>query len=213
MAELTLRAEKREVSTQGALKQLRKEAKVPGIYYTSDSTPLSISVEEKELKKFVYTKETNIALLDMDGQEPLRAIVKEVQFDPLTDKIVHFDLQGMTVGQTLQLEIPVSLEGQPVGVREGGVLQQFMYKLDVECLPKNIPDRITLDVSELHIGDSILVRDLSFDDFDILNADTVMVVSVAQARSIEEETTGEEEGEEIEGSAEDESQAEESSDE
>jgi len=213
MAELTLRAEKREVSTQGALKNLRKEAKVPGIYYTSDSTPLSISVEEKELKKFVYTKETHIALLEMDGQESLRAIVKEVQFDPLTDKIVHFDLQGMTVGQTLQLEIPVSLEGQPVGVREGGVLQQFMYKLDVECLPKNIPDRITLDVSELQIGDSILVRDLSFDDFDILNADTVMVVSVTQARSIEEETTGEEEGEGIEGSAEDESQAEESSDE
>lgn len=200
MAELTLRAEKREVSTQGALKQLRKNAKVPGIYYTSDSTPLPISVEETDIRKFVYTKEAHIALFEMEGQEPLRAIVKEVQFDPLTDKIVHFDLLGMTVGQTLQLEIPVSLEGQPIGVREGGVLQQFMYKLDVECLPKNIPDQITLDISELNIGDSILVRDLSFDDFEVLNADTVMVVSVAKARGIEEETSeGEEEAETTEG--------------
>jgi len=213
MAELTLKAEKREVSTQAALKQLRKDAKIPGIYYTSDSAPLPISVEEKELNKFVYTKEAHIALFEVEGLKPARAIVKEVQFDPLTDKIVHFDLQGMTVGQTLQLEIPVLLEGQPVGVREGGVLQQFMHKLEVECLPKNIPDQITLDVSELKIGDSILVRDLSFDDFKILNADTVTVVSVVKPRGAEEGTTSAEEGEEIEGSAEDASQTEESSEE
>ena len=186
MAELTLKAEKRKVSTQGALKQIRKNAKVPGIYYATDSAPMPITVEENELNKFVYTKEAHIAMFEIDGQEPLRAIVKEVQFDPLSDKIIHFDLLGMTAGQTLQLEIPVALEGQPKGVREGGVLQQFMYKLDVECLPKNIPDQITLDVSDLGIGDSILVRDLSFEDFNILNADTVMVVSVAKARGVEE---------------------------
>ena len=186
MAELTLKAEKRKVSTQGVLKQIRKNAKVPGIYYATDSAPMPITVEENELNKFVYTKEAHIAMFEIDGQEPLRAIVKEVQFDPLSDKIIHFDLLGMTAGQTLQLEIPVALEGQPKGVREGGVLQQFMYKLDVECLPKNIPDQITLDVSDLGIGDSILVRDLSFEDFNILNADTVMVVSVAKARGVEE---------------------------
>ncbi len=213
MAELILRAEKREVSTQGALKQIRKNAKIPGIYYTSETTPIPITVEENDLKRFVYTKEAHIALLEVEGQEQVRAIVKEVQFDPLSDKIIHFDVLGMTAGQTLQLEIPVSLEGQPIGVREeGGVLQQFMYKLDIECLPKNIPDQITLDISDLAIGDSILVRDLSFDDFEVLNADTVMVVSVAKARGIEETTT-DEETEEVEGTTEDEDKSEENKEE
>ena len=210
MAELTLRAENREVSTQGALKQIRKNARVPGIYYTSDSTPMPITVDENELKKFVYTKEAHIALLEFDGQEPLRAIVKDVQFDPLSDKIIHFDLLGMTVGQTLQLEIPVALEGQPIGVRAGGVIQQFLYKMDIECLPKDIPDQITLDVSELGIGDSILVRDLAFDNFEILNADTVMVVSVAKARGIEETETAEGEEPETTDAAESESEQKES---
>jgi len=187
MAELNLRAEKRELSTQSALKQIRKNGKIPGIYYTNESASMAINVEARDLFKFIYTKETHIALLEVEGQESVRAIVKDVQFDPLSDKVIHFDLLGMTKGQTLQLEIPVSLEGQAVGVREGGVLQQFLYKISIECLPKNIPDQITLDISELGIGDSILVRDLSFDDFKILNADTVMVVSVAKSRAVEEE--------------------------
>jgi len=191
MAELNLRAEKRELSTQSALKQIRKNGQIPGIYYTNESGTLPINVEARDLNKFIYTKETHIALLEVEGQEAVRAIVKEVQFDPLSDKIIHFDVMGMTKGQTLQLEIPVSLEGQAIGVRAGGVLQQFLYKVNIECLPKNIPDQITLDISELGIGDSILVRDLSFDDFKILNADTVMIVSVAKSRATEEEEAAE----------------------
>jgi large subunit ribosomal protein L25 len=186
MAEIVLNAKKREKATKGALNDLRKNGYVPGTFYSKEKDAFSFSAQSVDVNRFVFTSETNIITLKVDDQEELKGIVKDVQFDPITDKVTHFDLLGLTAGQTLQLEIPVTLIGDAVGVKEGGSVQQNTHKLDVECLPKHIPDQIEIDVTKLSIGDSIHVKDLNIENVKILNAETVILASVIAPRTIEE---------------------------
>ncbi len=186
MAEKILKATKREISTKGALNQLRKGGFVPGIFYLKGKGEIAFYVEEVAVNKFVFTSETNVIQFTIEGEEPLSCIIKDIQFDPVTDKVVHFDLQGLTLGQTLQLEIPISFIGSAVGVKEGGILQEQLHKLDVECLPRHIPQNLEIDVTELALGDSIHVSDLDFENIKILNSEDTSVVSVVQPRAEEE---------------------------
>ena len=187
MAEKILKATRREITTKGAINQLRKDGFVPGIFYLKGKDEIVFSVEEVVLNKFVFTSETNVIQFTIEGEEPLSCIIKDIQFDPVTDRVVHFDLQGLTLGQTLQLEIPLSFIGSAVGVKEGGILQEQLHKLEVECLPRDIPQNLEIDVTELSLGNSIHVRDLEFENIKILNSDDTSVVSVVQPRAEEEE--------------------------
>ena len=190
MAEKVLKATKREISASGAkgiMNQLRKDGFVPGVYYSKGKEQINFTVEAITLNKYVYTAETNVLQLTFEGEEPLSAIIKDIQFDPVTDKVVHIDLLGLTLGQVLQLEIPLSFVGSAIGVKEGGILQEQLHKLDVECLPRHIPQNLEIDVSELALGDSIHVSDLEFENIKILNSDDTSVVSVVQPKVEEEE--------------------------
>jgi large subunit ribosomal protein L25 len=182
MAELVINAEKRELSTKGYLNTLRKNSKVPGVYYTQQEEPLNIAISEYDINRLVYTTETHVVTLKIEDKEVGICVLKDVQFDPLTDKVIHFDFHGVTVGQEFELQVPVSLVGQAPGVREGGMLEQFLHKLDVACLPKYIPQQLEIDVSELNIGDSVHVKDLSFENIRILNPEEVIVVTVSKTR-------------------------------
>ncbi|MDA3860419.1 MAG: 50S ribosomal protein L25 [Melioribacteraceae bacterium] len=195
MAEKVLIAKKRELGTQGAMNQLRKSGFVPGVYYLKGKDIFNFSVEEVVLNKLVFTAETNIIALTIEGEEPLNCIIKDIQFDPVTDRVVHFDLQGLTLGQTLQLEIPISFVGTAAGIKEGGILQELLHKLDVECLPRHIPQNLEIDVTDLALGDSIHVRDLEFENIKILNSDDSSVASVILPR-VEEDPDAEEEDDE-----------------
>jgi len=191
MAEMILKAKKRELSTKGAINQLRRDGFVPGVYYSKGKDQITFAVEEIALNKFVYTSDTNIIQLTFEGEESIGCIIKDVQFDPVTDKAVHVDMQGVTLGQVLQLEIPTNFTGSAIGLKEGGILQEQLHKLEVECLPRNIPQHIDIDVSELGIGDAIFVRDLEMEDVKFLNSDDAIIVSVAAPKA--EEVTEEEE--------------------
>ncbi len=152
----------------------------------------------------VYTSKTHLLSLKLDGHEEYDCIIKDVQFDPVSDEVVHFDLIGLTRGEKIQLEVPIQLLGSAVGVKEGGLLQESMHKLNVECLPKDIPQSLEIDVTELNIGDTIHVADLNFENITILNPEDTIVVSVVLPK-VEIEVTPEEEGEELaeeEGAAE-----------
>jgi large subunit ribosomal protein L25 len=186
MAEIVLNAKKREKTTKGALNELRKSGYVPGTFYSKETKPFSFSAHNVDVNRFVFTGDTHIVNLKIDDQEALRGIVKDVQFDPITDKVTHIDLLGVTAGQTLELEIPVTLIGDAVGVREGGSLQQATHKLDVECLPKDIPENIEVDISKLSIGDAIHVKDIHVENIKILNSGNVIVASVLAPRVVEE---------------------------
>ncbi|NOX17957.1 MAG: 50S ribosomal protein L25 [Chlorobi bacterium] len=182
MAEIVINAEKRELSTKGYLNTLRKNSKVPGVYYTQQEEPLNIAISEYDINRLVFTTEMNVVNLKIDEKEAGVCVLKDVQFDPLTDKVIHFDFHGVTVGQEFELQIPVSLVGQAPGVREGGMLEQFLHKLDIACLPKYIPQQLEIDVSELNLGDSVHVKDLNFENVRIINPAEVIVVTVSKTR-------------------------------
>ncbi|MBN1300893.1 MAG: 50S ribosomal protein L25 [Melioribacteraceae bacterium] len=190
MAEISLNAQKREITTKGAVKQMRRNGNVPGTLYLKGSEPISFSVNEVALNPLVFTAETSIINLKIDGTEQ-RCIIKDVQFDPVSDRVIHVDFQGVTVGQSLQLQIPVQITGNAVGVKEGGHLQTFLHKLDVECLPRHIPEHIQIDVTKLSVGDMIHVRDLGIENISILNAEDTVIVGVVAARGTTEETVEE----------------------
>jgi large subunit ribosomal protein L25 len=187
MAEKILKAKKREIGTKGAINQLRKDGFVPGVYYSKGKDQITFSVEEVVLNKLVFTSETNIIQLSIDDEESIGCIIKDVQFDPVTDKVVHIDMQGITLGQVMQVEIPINFIGSAIGVQEGGILQEQLHKLEIECLPRNIPQNLEVDVTELNIGDSIHVRELEYENVKILTNEEATVVSVAQPRLEEEE--------------------------
>jgi len=188
MQEITLSAKKRELSTKGAVNQLRRDNNIPGIFYINGAQPITISVHENALRPFVYTSETHLAKLEIEGAGAYQAILKDVQFDPVTDKVIHFDLQGLTADQTLELQVPIMLEGQPIGVRDGGVIQHNLHKLDIEFLPKYIPDHIVVNIAQLKVGDSIHVRDLNLENVTIKNNPTVSIVAVMIPRTHVETT-------------------------
>lgn len=187
MAEKILKAKKREMGTKGAINQLRKDGFVPGVYYSKGKDQITFSVEEVVLNKLVFTSETNIIQLSIDDEESIGCIIKDVQFDPVTDKVVHIDMLGITLGQVMQVEIPINFIGSAIGVQEGGILQEQLHKLEIECLPRNIPQNLEVDVTELNIGDSIHVRELEYENVKILTNEEATVVSVAQPRLEEEE--------------------------
>ena len=203
MAEIVLAAKKREISNKGANKELRRNGVIPCIYYSRGKDPIVFSVEEIALKPLVFTSETHIINLSFDNNEPIGTIIKNVQFDPATDRIVHVDFQGVTLGQTLQLQIPINYVGSAIGVKEGGILQEGLHKLDVECLPRHIPENLEVDVTELKVGDSVHIRDLEFENITILNHEDSTVVSVITPRveeveeveEVEDEVDGEESAE------------------
>ena len=188
MAEVKLAAQKRERSNKGAVKALRREERVPGVLYSKHHEPVAFSVEEKAIKPLVFTTEFNLVNLELDNGENLQAIIKDVQFDPVSDRIVHFDLHGIKTGETIEVEVPLQLTGQAAGVKAGGNLRHQLHKIKISVLPKNIPSHLEVDITELTTGQSIHVGDLSYENLEIVTAGNAMVCSITKSR---EELTGE----------------------
>lgn len=186
MEKVTLQANERKLISKSSRSTLRKNGRVPGIYYSKHANPIAIDVLERTINPLVYTSKTNLISLKLEGHDELECIIRDIQFDPVTDRVIHFDLLGLTKGEKLQLEIPVQLKGSAAGIKEGGVLQHFLHKLDVECLPANIPEHIEVDVSGLQIGDSIHVKDISLPDIEILNSEESMIVMISHQKVQEE---------------------------
>ena len=165
------------------------------------SKPIAIDVSNQAIKPLVFTSQTHLISLKLDGHEDQECVLKDVQFDPVSDEVIHFDLIGITRGEKIEIEVPVQLIGSAIGVKEGGLLQHNLHKLEVECLPKDIPERLEVNISELKIGDTIHVKDLNFENVDILNLEDSIVVSVVHPK-VEKEPVAVEEGAEIEAEAE-----------
>ncbi|HEX9655464.1 MAG TPA: 50S ribosomal protein L25 [Bacteroidota bacterium] len=178
MSELVLKAQVRETSARAA-KHLRAEGKVPGVFYAHGEGNISIEVPGPSLKPLIYTSETHIIDLQLNDGGSKKCILRDVQFDPVSDMPIHFDLQGLREDEALTLEIPVVLTGgTPVGVREGGVLQHIIHKIKVSCLPRHIPEKIAVEVGTLAINDFIHVRDLNVANVTILDNQDSSIVGV-----------------------------------
>jgi large subunit ribosomal protein L25 len=195
MEKVVLEAKKRTQINKASRSTLRKEGKVPAIFYSRHHEPMSVEVSERALHPLVFTSKTHLIALNLDGQEELECIIKDVQFDPVTEKIVHVDLLGLKKGEKIQIEVPVQLIGTPIGIKEGGILQHTLHKIEVDCLPVDIPEHLEINVSELKLGSAIHIADLKFDNMEILNSPESIVASVVHPK-VEKEETPAAEGEE-----------------
>ena len=178
MQEVVLNVETRETRNRHGIKEARKKGLIPGIFYRKDIENIPFYVKELSLKKIVYSTRTSIINLTFADNKAYSCIVKDVQYDPVTDEPIHCDLVGLFADQTIIVDVPVSLEGQPAGQKDGGLTQQLLYKLKIECLPKYIPESIVIDISPLNIGDSVHVRDIKMDNVIFKEKETVSIVAV-----------------------------------
>lgn len=192
MSEITLNAFKREDHKELTLNQLRKKGIIPGIYYGHGIENISLAANELDLRPVIYTTESHIINLKFNEGNTLSCILKNVQFHPVSDKPLHFDLIALKEGETINIEVSLHLVGNAIGVREGGMLQHMLHKIEIECIPKNIPSHIDVDITQLNIGDSIKVSDLKVENIKILNDENASVVSVVAATVEKAAAEGEE---------------------
>ena len=179
MAEIILKAERRTDFKKSISNQMRKAGFIPGIYYSFGEEPISIKVNELALRPLVFTSESNLVSLQIEGENnPKSCILKDTQFEPISGRITHFDLIGLKEGEKITLEVSLILKGSAIGVKEGGIVQHNLHKLEIECLPQNIPPHIDVDISSLAIGDSIKVSDIKVEGIEILNDQNASIVSV-----------------------------------
>jgi large subunit ribosomal protein L25 len=161
--------------------KLRSEGKVPCVLFGLEN-PIHFYVIKAELKKLIYTPNVYLVNLDIDGIKN-QAIMKDLQFDPVTDEVIHLDFKKITDDKPIKIEIPVEVEGFAKGIRSGGKLQVEVRRLKIMGLPKFLPDSIKIDVTPLELGQSLRVSDLKLENISILNGKSVPVVRIMITRA------------------------------
>jgi large subunit ribosomal protein L25 len=175
MSEVLLEARHREPG-RSAARALRRQGVVPGVFYFHGEEPIPLAATELALRPLIFTSESHIVRLRLDDGVEKTCILKEVTFDPITDRATHFDLQGVSANEMVRVEVPVLLVGTAAGQREGGVIDLLLHKLEIECLPQDLPEHIDIDVTNLAIGQSLHVSDINASNLHILTpADTTVV--------------------------------------
>lgn len=176
-----LKGELRTDLGKKATKVLREENKVPCVLYGGKEN-VHFSVVEKDLSKLVYTPLVYLVKVTVDGNS-YDAVMREIQFHPVTDRILHIDFYQISAEKPVIMEVPVKLNGFAEGVQAGGKLVQVVRKLKVKALPANLPGEVELDVTTLGLGKSIKVKELSFDNFEVVNAKEVVIAQVKVTRA------------------------------
>ena len=193
MKSITIKGSKRESVGKVATKALRNAGMVPCVIYGGDK-PVHFSAEELAFKKLVYTPNVYTATINVDGQE-IQTILQDIQFHPVTDRIIHVDFYQLFDDKEITMNIPVKLTGTSPGVLNGGSLRFTNRKLKVKALPANLPDFISADISKLKIGSKLVVTSLFNDAYTFMHPDNTVVVQVRTSRNAtvsaddEEETT------------------------
>lgn len=192
----------KEVSLSGSIrsnvgkkdaKALRTNGLVPCVVYGTGSQT-HFSVNHVEMEKLIYTPHVHIINIEVDGKT-IKSIIQDIQFHPVTDRIVHIDFIELQDDKKIKVDIPVNLVGRAIGVMNGGKLQQIFRRLKVYALPGDLPDNIEVDISKLRIGQAIRVRDINTDELNIQNAASAVVCSIKMSRGAVDSGDDEEEEE------------------
>ncbi|TDT46682.1 large subunit ribosomal protein L25 [Maribacter spongiicola] len=195
MKSITIKGSERESVGKKATKALRNAGKVPCVVYGGDK-PFHFSADELAFRDLVYTANAHTVAIELDGGTSLKAVMQDIQFHPVTDKIIHIDFYQLFDDKMVTMDIPVRLEGNSPGVRNGGRLLFRKRKLSIKALPAKLPDFFDVDISKLKIGQLISVGSLLSDDFTILHPESQVVVQVKTARTAVVTDDEDEEGEE-----------------
>ena len=171
----------------------RKAGNVPCVVYGGEA-PIHFSAPTLAFRGLVYTAEAKTAKITV-GDTTVEAVIQDIQFHPVTDQLMHIDFIQLVDGKAVTMNIPVVLHGQARGVLNGGKLKTILRQLSVRAIPGQFPESIDLDITNLRIGKSIRVSDVTPEGFEILNADTAVIVTVKKARgAVDEDEDEDEEG-------------------
>ena len=194
--EFTLEVTKRDSVSKNEIKQMRKEGKVPGIYYSHDSKNSIPFYIERQVLRQAYKSGARIFNINV-GSKKRTVIFKSVDYHPVTDQVLHVDLYGVKMDQAVTISVELKLTGSAKGVVEGGILVQGLNELEIDCLPMDIPEFLEVDISNLNLGDSLRVADLQLDEkFAIKSSEEQIIASVTHPmKEVETTDSTEEEGE------------------
>lgn len=213
MESVKLVAKKRDTSKNMA-KKIRREGYVPGEFYTKGEDNIHIMVEPLALRPIVYTSQTRLIDLEVEGDSQVHnCVLKNIDLDPVTDELLHFDLLGIKPGQKLTVAVPFVIRGQAPGIQNGGVLNQTVHKAKVTTFPRFLPEAIEIDVSELDIGDAVYLRDIVTEDMEFEYSPDTLLAVVNKPRVATEDEVDLEEGETLEGEEAEETEGEEAAEE
>ena len=188
--EVTLDAEARPGTGKGVARKLRAAGKVPGVIYGRGLAPTPVAVEKMALMRAFKTDAGRNVLIDLkiEGETHL-TLARELQRDPIRGAIVHVDFLKIARDQAIEVDVPIHIEGDSPGVKEGGVIEHHLWNVRVSCLPTNVPDRIIADVSTMVIGDMLRVENLTVPEGVTILTDpqeAVLGVVVPQILQVEE---------------------------
>jgi len=184
-----LQAASRTATGKGAARSLRRDGQVPGVIYGHGREAEAVTIDKSALDKMLIGISAGTTILDVavDGRAPVKALIREIQRDSLRPaEIIHLDLYEVRSDEEITLAVPIRLIGIPDGVRNfGGVLDHVLRELEVEVLPRNIPDHVDLDVTALTIGHSLFVRDVKVENAKVLNDPDTPICTVVAPRTEE----------------------------
>ena len=200
MEELSLEVSLREQIGKTQVGKLRKASLIPAVLYGKSKKGISLSIMKKNLNTLLHGARLENAIIklkivDKEKVKEVHTLVKDIQFDPVEDSILHIDFNEISLTETIKIKVPLTPKGEPVGVKQdGGSLEHLLWELDIECLPTQIPKEIGVDVSALKIGEGVHVKDIiPPTGINILIDPEILVFSVAAP--VKEEVVAAVEGE------------------
>jgi len=175
---------------KGAARKIRAQARIPGVLYGKGQDPVPLDLDAREFLKAVANHSPSNLIIDLavgGTSGAVKTLIRELQHHPVTGAVTHVDLNQISLTELIEVEVPLELEGVPVGVKmSGGILQHAVRTLSIRCLPQDMPDMIRIDVSKLEIGDSIHASDLTLDKIELVSDHDLSLASVVAPR-VEEE--------------------------
>jgi large subunit ribosomal protein L25 len=186
MSEVVVTKPREGKFNKNAARRVRVAGKIPAVLYGSGHQPVAIEVDPKQIARILFSETGHNTIFDVEvaGQSAAKAMIVDSQRDPVTDQLIHIDMKRIALDKTLRVKVRVKLLGIPVGVRTaGGILDQVLREVEVECLPANIPPSIAVDVSNLEMFASLRISDLPHSDtVKFLNAEDATVAHVVSIR-------------------------------
>jgi len=195
MKSITINGSQRESVGKKVTKALRNAGQVPCVLYGGDKT-VHFSATELSFSKLVYTPNAHTVVIALENGVSFNAILQDIQFHPVTDRILHVDFYQVFDDKEITMDIPVSYVGNSAGVKNGGVLRKNKRSLRVKALPGNLPDFLEVDITPLKIGGKLYITALENDAYNFMHPDNTVVCLVRRSRTSVDEVEGEEEGEE-----------------
>ena len=192
MKSITINGSQRESVGKVATKALRNAGQIPCVLYGGDN-PVHFSAPELAFKNLVYTSNALTVVIELENNNSYNAVLQDIQFHPVSDKILHIDFYQLSEDKPISMDIPVKIKGTAPGVIAGGALRVNKRKLRIKALPANLPDYIEADISKLKIGNKLYVSELKNKDYTLLHPENVVVCQVKTSRAAAKAETSQEE--------------------